>query len=245
MSLSVIILCKNEENNIERCLKSVEWADEIVVVDSYSNDSTLDICKKYTDNIYIKKWEGYGTQKQFALSKASKEWVLSLDADESLTSELSSSIKSIVCQKTSKVAYKITRKLFFLGKTMNYGRGKDKVLRLAKRKEVKFTGDVVHEKLIVSGRIGRTKGYIKHYSFKDIHDLVDRMNHYSSLSAKNNDQRKISNIFSAVIKSWWTFFYCYFLRLGFLDGSQGYVLSLSFAQGSFYRQVKLWQNKKF
>jgi glycosyltransferase involved in cell wall biosynthesis len=239
MSISVILICKNEEDNIKRCLDSVVWADEIIIVDAKSSDSTVEICKLYTDKIFVKEWCGYGPQKQFALSKATKKWVLSLDADEVVTSALRSSINKTICNPDSKDSYYLTRKLIVLGKAVYYGKGKDKVLRLAKTSTASFSSDLVHEKFLSSGSEANLSGFLEHHSFKNFSTMLNKINIYSSLGS--NKSKKNSNLFIAVCKSCWAFFYCYFLRLGFLDKSRGFILAWYFAQDSFCKQAKIWE----
>ena len=152
--LSVIVITKDEQDNIEDCLESVKWAEEIIIVDSGSTDKTEAICRKFTDNFYVKDWPGFGIQKQRSLELASREWVLSIDADERVTPELKSEIIDKITQNSNVGGYLIPRLSNYLGKDIYHaGWYPDYTLRLVKRKEVYFTRDIVHEKMIVDGRV--------------------------------------------------------------------------------------------
>lgn len=239
--ISVIIITKNEENDIRRCLESVKDFAEIIVVDSGSTDKTVDICKEYTDKVFYNAWPGFGKQKNHALSHATKKWVLSLDADEWLTSDLKDEILNTVSNTDSKDSFYIPRKSYYCGKLIRFGHWRgDKVLRLFRNGMGQFTNSLVHERLVVKGNIKTLKNYILHNSFVSHEDVLGKMDSYSSLMAKQKfDSGKSSNIFSAVVKGLWAFINSYVLRLGFLDGKEGFLLAFSFAEGTFYKYVKL------
>lgn len=240
-TLSVIIITKNEAEDIRQCLESVRWADEIIVLDSGSSDNTVEICKQYTDKVFATDWPGFGVQKNRALGKATMDWVLSLDADEWLSEELTQEIKHTIRQKESCDAYSFPRLSKFCGKYMHYGAWRhDKVLRLFKRGEAQFTNNLVHEKLVSNGTIGELKNTLYHDSFKNLEEVIRKMNHYSSASASTRFQAgKKTSLFAAIVHGVWTFLKCYFLQAGFLDGREGFILAVSNAEGSYYRYLKL------
>lgn len=243
--LSVIIVTKNEANNIGRCLESVKWAAEIVVVDSGSTDNTVAICQQYTDRIYQTDWPGFGQQKNRALDKATKEWVLSLDADEELSPALVMQIKQVLTKVDSADAYELKRQLIFLGKVIRYACGSDRNIRLFKRVSGRFTDDVVHERVMITGRVDNLTAPCWHYSFRDLNALLDKMNHYSFLGAKKQAGKgKRVFLLKAISHGWWTFARLYFISGGFLDGRAGFILAVSFAHGTYYRYLKLMYLQK-
>lgn len=238
--ISIIIITKNEAHNIEDCLKSVAWADEIVVVDAGSTDGTIDICRKYTAKVVVTGWPGYGIQKQRALELATSEWVLSLDADERVTPLLKQEILSAISQ-TAYDAFEISFSSQYCGKIIRFGDWwHDRQAVLFRRTKAHFSSSLVHESIEIQGRIGRLKGNIIHLTFPDLHTVLRKMNDYSSWSA---EQKKMQNqsggLLKAIMHGLWAFFRGYFLRLGFLDGREGFLLAVSNAEGTYYRYVKL------
>ena len=184
--LSVIVITKNEANNIRRCLESVKWADEIVIVDSGSTDNTIDICREYTDNVTQTTWHGYGQQKNIALTKATREWVLSPDADEQVSAALRDSMQKILQGEQYYDAYAIIkRSVVFLGKIIRYACGTDNSIRLFKRERGRFTDAMVHETVKIEGRVAKLSQPILHYSFADVAAVVEKMNRYTSLVAQH------------------------------------------------------------
>ncbi|MBS0358653.1 MAG: glycosyltransferase family 2 protein [Proteobacteria bacterium] len=246
-TLSIIIITKNEAKNIRRCLDSVKFADEIIIVDSGSTDETVNICKEYTNKIIVTEdWPGYGKQKGRALEQTTGDWVLSIDADEEVSDLLRQEIlKSI--QQTEVAAYSIPVRLIFYGREIKYAVGSDRHIRLFQRKRAKFTDDIIHEDIQVQGRIEKLSGFIYHYSFDSIDTLVAKMNKYTEMTADQKHQRgSYSSPWRAWISSVWIFIRLYFLKRGFLDGKRGLVLAFSFAEGAFYRHMKLnflWEKK--
>jgi glycosyltransferase involved in cell wall biosynthesis len=237
--LSVIIITKNEALNIRECLESVKWADEIIVVDSGSTDDTVAICHEYTAHIYSHDWPGFGVQKNRALSYATGEWVLSLDADERVTPELHAEIVAVI-NNGSLDGYEIPRLSSFCGRYMHHsGWYPDYVNRLFRRGHGRFTDDLVHERVIISGTLGRLKHNLLHESFRDLAQLLGKMNHYSSAGAEMMTQKgRDASLSQAIFHGLWAFIRSYFLRAGFLDGREGFMLAVSTAEGTYYRYVK-------
>jgi len=158
MSLSVIIIVKNEESSIRECLASVAWADEIIVLDSGSTDQTVAICKEYTDNVYETDWPGFGPQKNRTLQYATKEWVLSIDADERISYDLQTEIKRVIQMPRRYDAYSMPRRSNYCGRYMKHsGWWPDRVVRLFRRGKAHFSDDLVHERIIVEGKAGKLK----------------------------------------------------------------------------------------
>jgi len=244
--LSVIIITKNEAHNIEACLESVKWADEIIVVDSGSTDGTVDICHKYTDKILVTDWPGYGLQKQRALDRATGEWVLSLDADERIPPALQKEIQETIGSSPPANGFYLPRVSEYCGKAMRFGDWRnDRVLRLFRRTKGRFMTASVHEKILVQGTLGTLKHHIYHFSYPDMDVVIKKMNDYSSLTAAQKKEKNATGgIFKALLHGLWSFTRGYFLRFGFLDGREGFLLAVSNAECSYYRYVKMMYLKK-
>ena len=240
--LSVVIITYNEENNIGQCLESVEWADEIVVVDSLSTDRTVDIAKDYTDKIYPRAWEGYGKQKKYAVGQASNRWVLSLDADERITDELKLEIIEVLgADQITISGYEIPRKAFFGDTWVRHGGWyPDYVLRLFRKDQGCFSERLVHETVEISGSAGRLKHCIEHYPYRSISDFVVRMERYSTLSAQvyYQEGRRVG-WFETILRSWFTFIQMILLQRGFLDGVLGFELACFYSFYTFLKYAKL------
>lgn len=240
-SLSVIIITKNEAKNITACLESVKFADEIIVLDSGSTDETVQICLRYTQAVFQVDWPGYGEQKNRAIQKCNKDWVFSIDADEVVSQELAKAIQKVISMDNSFNAYSIRRKSTYCHQFMYHGDWRnDYSIRLFRRKEAKFKALPVHEELIVNGKIGVLKEPLLHYSFTNLEEVLNKLNHYSTLGAEyKQSQGKKSSLFKAITHSAWTFLRGYLLRGGFLDGKKGFMLAVSNAEGCYYRYLKL------
>jgi glycosyltransferase involved in cell wall biosynthesis len=245
--LSVIIIAKNEEANIRRCLESVKWAEELIVLDSGSEDSTVAIAREYTDKVYSTDWQGYGLQKQRALALATGDWVLNLDADESVDSELQADIKRAIATDSAD-AYRIPISMNFYGNPLRFSSSPQRHVRLFKREGARYSNDIVHEKIVLpeGARIAKIKKSIMHHSFQDVSHALTKINRYSSYSAKIKIEKNKRNGFTkTLLGTAWMFFRCYVLQRGFLDGKPGFLFAVFNAQGTFYRGIKqLYQDSK-
>ncbi|HEY6436217.1 MAG TPA: glycosyltransferase family 2 protein [Ignavibacteriaceae bacterium] len=244
--ISVIVITKDEEKNISECLKSVEWADEIIVVDSESTDKTIELAKNFTDKIFNRKWEGYVSQKRYALNLAKNEWVLSLDADERITSELKDEILNLDPGHYS--GFKIRRKNFLLKKEItSSGWEKDYQLRLLKKENANLSDRLVHEKFIVDGQMETLNNPMLHYTFSSFSDYLNKINYYTSLKAQELYKKKKGiggwTIFSHTVSAFFSFF---IMRRGYRDGVYGLIISLLHSVSTMMNYIKLWemQNKK-
>jgi glycosyltransferase involved in cell wall biosynthesis len=244
--ISVTVITKNEEKNISECLKSVDWADEIIVVDSESNDKTVELAKQFTDKIFIRKWEGYVLQKKFALSLARNEWVLSLDADERITPELKDEILKLSPGEYS--GFKIRRKNFLMDKEItSCGWEKDYQLRLFRKDKTNLNERLVHEKFITEGKIGTLKNAMLHYTFSSFDEYLSKINYYTSLKAQElfGKKNRVNGwtIFSHTVSAFFAFF---IIRRGFKDGVYGLIISLLHSVSTMMNYIKLWelQNRK-
>jgi glycosyltransferase involved in cell wall biosynthesis len=241
-NISVIIITKNEAHNIRSCLESVSWADEIIVVDSGSSDDTVNICKTLGAQVHVTAdWPGFGIQKNRALSYATCEWVLSLDADERVTPELHSEIDSAVNNPHGHSGFRIPRLSSFCGRYMRHsGWHPDFVTRLFRRGSARFSDDLVHESLIVDGSVGKLRQSLLHETFRDLDELLEKINQYSTAGALTlSKKNKTATLKMAVARAVWAFFRTYILRAGFLDGREGFMLAVSTAESTYYRYAKL------
>ncbi|MBI2295927.1 MAG: glycosyltransferase family 2 protein [Betaproteobacteria bacterium] len=242
MSLSVIVISRNNEATIRRCLESVAWADEIVVVDSGSTDRTLDICRGLGVPVHqTPDFPGHGPQKNRALDRATHEWVFSLDSDEWVTPELRSEIERAMASPGDKVAFMMPRRSSFCGRFMRHsGWWPDYVTRLFRRGAARFSEDHTHDRLIVTGPRGRLRQPVMHEAVTDLDQMLAKINMYSTTSAAmfHRDGRRAS-LATALLHGGWAFVRTYFLRLGFLDGREGFMLAVINAENSYYRYVKL------
>ncbi len=248
LKLSAYVITFNEKDKITDCLESIKWADEIVVLDSFSTDGTVVICRKYTDKIVQKKFEGFGKLRNDALEACSNDWILSIDADERCTEEL----KSEVLQKLEKGpdadAYYVPRKSHFLGKWIKHcGWYPDyRQPQFFNKKKMKYTLQMVHETFVLDGKLSYLKGHALQFPFLNLDQYLRKMERYSSLRAgemfKAGKKFKLHN---AVINPLAMFFRMYIAKLGFLDGKTGLILSMLYANYTLLKYVKLWelQNK--
>ena len=239
--LSIILITKNEAANIRACLESVQWADEVIVVDSGSTDDTVAICRDLGAQVHAHDWPGFGVQKNRALGYASKDWVLSLDADERVTPELRADIERAMQAAHAADAYLVPRLSNYCGRFMRHsGWYPDLLPRLFRRGKARFSDDLVHERLIVEGATGELQGLLLHYAFDDLEEVLHKINQYSSAGARMMQQRgRRATLTGAVLRGMWSFARTYVLRGGFLDGCEGFMLAVSNAEGTYYRYLKL------
>ncbi len=238
--LSAIIIAKNEAMNIRRCLSSLDWVDEIIVLDSGSTDNTVAIAREYTKNVYVTDWQGYGVQKQRALARATSTWILNIDADEEVSEPLKHAILAIMRDDTYD-ACKIPIRMCFFDKVLRFSSSPTRHARLFRREGAHFSADIVHEKIVLpaSFKVKQLKAPLYHHSYRDISHVIEKLNRYSSYSAKIRIQaNKSANIWQTSLSALWMFFRCYCLQAGFLDGKEGFVLALMNAHGTFYRGIK-------
>ena len=247
MTISICIICFNEEHNIRRCLESSTWADEIIVVDSMSQDKTVTIAREYTDMVYQKAWPGYMEQKNFALSKANGVWILSLDADEQVTPELRDEILAELSKPDAKDGYRIPRRSFYQGRWINHsGFYPDKQLRLFRSAKGCWTGGRVHEKVEINGTLGELRSDLLHYPYKGvISGQLQTVNSFSSLFAQDmHEKGKRYHPLLLLLRPVLKFLEVYVFKFGFLDGVAGLVIAVSSAYAMFVRYVKLRELEK-
>jgi len=242
MSISVIIITKNAGTMIRRCLESVAWADETIVVDSGSTDDTAEICREAGAQLTVNSdWPGFGPQKNRALDLATGDWVFSIDADEWVTPELHAEILATIGNDAVAQAYAIPRRSSFCGRYMKHsGWWPDYVVRLFRRGSARFSEDQAHERLVVTGQIRKLKQPLMHEAITNMDQMLGKMNMYSTASARDLHTRgRRASLGTALLHGGWAFFRTYILRRGFLDGREGFILAVANAEGSYYRYIKL------
>ena len=240
-SLSVIVITKNEEAVIRRCLESVQWAGELIVMDSGSTDRTLEIAAELNAKIHVNPdWRGPGPQRSRAIAHATKDWVLALDADEWVTPGLRDEIRAVL-ENPRHVAYRIPRLSSFCGRFMRHGGWwPDYVARLFRRGSARYSDGLVHDHLLVEGSRGTLKQHLLHEAFCDLEEVLGKMSGYSTPGAiMLHQQNRKASLATAIGHGLWTFFRTYVLRAGFLDGREGFMLAVSNAEGTYYKYLKL------
>jgi glycosyltransferase involved in cell wall biosynthesis len=244
--LSVIVITKNEAQRLAQCLRSVPFADEIVVVDSGSSDDTVAVARAHGARVIeTTDWPGFGPQKNRALDAASGRWVLSLDADEWLSDELAQQVRQVVeapLSDAAPAAYLVPRLSSFCGQWMRHsGWYPDRIERLFQRGKARFSNNLVHERLQVEGAVAALGGHLMHDSIPTLHIAVDKMNRYSTGRAEDllREGRR-GGLGRALGHGLWAFLRTYFLKRGFLDGRLGLVLAINNAEASYYRYLKMW-----
>ena len=242
MQLSVIVITRNEISNIANCLQSVDFADEVLVLDNASTDGTADAARQWGAKVAISPdWPGFGPQKNRVLDLAKGVWVLSLDADERVTPELKAEILATI-SSTSQASFALPRLSSYCGQYILYsGWNPDFVVRLFRRGTARFSEDLVHERLLSTGSVAKLKSPLIHLSFPDFESVLDKVNRYSTAGAASLALKgSTSSVWEALVRGAWAFFRTYILRRGFLDGQLGLALALSNAEGTYYRYAKRW-----
>ncbi len=241
--ITATIITFNEEENIRGALESVKWADEIVVVDSGSCDATVEICREYTDRVFHNPWPGHIEQKNFAVSRASGDWIISIDADERVTPALAEEIKRAV-ENPSADAYSIPRRAFYLGRWINHsGWYPDRKVRLFRKDRGRWSGVNPHDKVAVQGRVGKLKGDILHYTYRNISSHVGAMNSFTDISSRELLHRGKGRMSDMLLRPLWAFIKKYFIKQGFRDGVPGFIIAVSTGYYVFLKYAKLWELK--
>jgi glycosyltransferase involved in cell wall biosynthesis len=239
-SLALIVITRNEEQLISECLRSSSICDEIIVVDSFSTDRTVEIALGLGARVFQRKFEGYIRQKQFALEQATADWVLSLDADEQLTHGLRQEIEATICGTQPAAGYKIRRILYQLDHYYARATYPDFHLRLFRRAAAKFGGIEPHGKVLVTGAVKRLRKPILHFSYADVADHVATINRLTTQSAAEARYHRMTPI-RMVANPAWRFFNFYLLRGGFLEGTHGLYASIAAAFYVFLKYAKVYE----
>ena len=245
--ISATVITYNEEQNIRRCLESLAWADEIVVVDSMSADRTVGICREFGAKVIQRPWPGHVRQKNFAMEQASHQWVISLDADEQLSAPLKEEIMALreseALGKKGIAGYYMPRRTQYLGQWINHcGWYPDRKLRLFDKTRCRWGGDDPHDSIICDGRTDCLKGDILHYSFPGISSHLATIDNFTTIAARGlKAANRKASLWDIVLRPPFTFFKMYVLSMGFLDGLPGLAVCVLSACHVFVKYVKLWE----
>lgn len=240
--ISIAIITKNEEKNLLACLQSVDFAAQIVVVDSGSTDDTVNIASDFGCDVYVEPWQGFGSQKQFAIDQCRNHWIFVLDADERIPRDTAQAIKEIILNPlTSAAGFSFPRKNFFQGRWIKHaGWWPDRVIRLFRRGAGRMTPSKVHEAVEVNGLVEYLIYPIEHYTESDMGKIIQKIDHYSTLGAEEAfTEGKTASLWEAAFRAKLSFLHNYFFRCGFLDGPQGLTLAFTDAVNKFFKYAKL------
>ena len=234
----------NEERNISRCLRSLTWCDEIVVVDSLSTDRTVELCRAFTERVYAHTWLGYIGQKNLIRGMASHPWILFVDADEEVSPELRDEIiRELEANDGSIAGYQFPRMVNYIGRWIRHGEWyPDLKLRLFLKDRGRSGGQEPHDQVLVNGPVKVLKGHLWHYTYDDLHDHLETMNRFSSITAQEKRRaesgfRWLDFLFRPPLR----FLKAFVLRRGFLDGRRGFLIALISAFGVAMKYAKLWE----
>lgn len=242
--LSVYVIAYNDEPNIRACLRSVSWADELIVVDSHSSDATEKISLEFTDKVYQHEFKGFGQLRNEAVAHTSYDWVFSLDTDERATPELRDEIRRLLEDGPEADAYFVPRRNYFLGRWIHHcGWYPDyRQPQLFRKGRMRYRNDLVHEGFEVDGRLGYLKEHVLQYPFRDLNHFLMKQDRYSSLMARRMTQEgRRFRVHQLLTHPHFTFIKMYLVRGGFLEGAPGLILSSLYAYYTFIKYAKLWE----
>jgi len=241
--LSVVVVTLNEAERLRACLESVAWADEIVVVDAESDDKTATIAREFTDRVVVRPWPGYAAQKNTAIELATGDWILSLDADEVVSTELAADVGRILTANGPADGYAVPRRNIFWGRWVRHGGlYPDWQVRLFRRTRGRFAARAVHESVSVDGRVERLAGHLEHRSYRDLGDFLARADRYATLAATEAvAQGRRAGVGDLVLRPLGRFVVMYVVRGGFLDGWRGFLLASLYAYYVLIRAAKIWE----
>jgi (heptosyl)LPS beta-1,4-glucosyltransferase len=242
-SISVTVITRNEAADIDRALKSVAWADELIVVDSMSTDDTVAIARQHTDRVIVREWPGYAAQKNYAASVASHDWILSLDADERVTPELAAEITSTLTGAPPCNGYRMPRVTWHLGRWIRTTDWyPDDQLRLYDRREAEWIGRHVHESVSVGGPVGSLRGELQHFAYRNIADHLETIDRYSTYAARQmREKGRRARVLDLAVHPPLAFLRNYAIHGGFRDGVPGFIISSMNAYYVFLKFAKLWE----
>ncbi|MGE4133150.1 MAG: glycosyltransferase family 2 protein [Bdellovibrionales bacterium] len=244
-SLSLVVITRNAEGHIARCLRSVPFAVDVVVLDNGSTDRTLEIAKELGARTFVEEWRGFGPQKRRATELAKTDWVLNLDADEALSEESQAEIQNWLRSEKAHPAYAFPRLSYHMGRWIRHGGWyPDRQIRLYDRRQANWSQDVLHEK-VQAASVGRLKNPIHHWVFKDLTDQVNTNNRYSSLGAeKLASSKRRFWLIHLIVKPKIKFLETYIWKRGFLDGMPGFIIAVGAAYSVFLKWAKLWEKQR-
>jgi glycosyltransferase involved in cell wall biosynthesis len=242
--ISACVIAYNEEAKIRRCLQSLTWCDEIVVVDSFSTDRTVEICREFTSRVYQREWLGYVGQRNLVREISNHSWILFLDSDEEVSPGLRDEILAEFERGTGAyLGYEFPRQVYYLGKWIQHGEWyPDVKLRLFKKAHGRTEGQEPHDRVVVNGPVKRLKHAVWHYTYDDMHDHVETLNRFSTITAQQKFVQGYPFRWTdLLLRPPLRFLKGYFLRGGFLDGTHGLMIALLSAFGALMKYGKLWE----
>jgi glycosyltransferase involved in cell wall biosynthesis len=245
--LSVVVVTLNEGERIRACLESAAWADELIVVDAESHDKTAAVARELTDHVFVRPWPGFAAQKNFGVARARGDWILSLDADETVSATLRDEITAIVARSGAHAGYAVPRRNVFWGRWIRHGGlYPDWQLRLFQRGRGRFVERSVHESVAVDGSVGRLAGHLEHRSYRDVADFLERADRYSTLAADEwaASGRPCRPLLDLVVRPLGRFLGMYVVRAGFLDGWRGFLLAVLYGYYVLMRSAKIWERMR-
>lgn len=240
--ISALAITYNEEEHIERFIKSLSFADEIIIVDSNSTDRTVLLAEQLAVKVYKRDFDNFSSQKNFALEQASHEWILFFDLDEVISNELANEIQAKISSKTDFSAFMVKRNFYFMGKHIKYsGFQNDAVVRVFKKSDCTYGDNLVHETLEVKGKTETLINKSDHYSYKTFDAYNEKLTRYSKLQAEMLYRKNVRpKFYHFTLRPLWRLFHQYVIKLGFLDGKEGFILAYLSAFGVFKRYLFLW-----
>ena len=247
--LSAVILTKNEERYVRNALESVKWADEIVIIDDMSTDATRGICRGYTDKIFTKELINFSDQREYGISKASYEWVLFLDADDQLSPQLQEEIRQMLATGTEYNGFMLMRISSYLGKWIAHCGWRSPLLLLFRKNKARIDGRLIHEKILIDGKVGLLKNMVYHHSYDDLSEHIVKLDFYTRLEAeelwkKGVRLKSFEYVLYLFAKPVFSFLRKYFGYQGYREGIRGFLISVMTALVVLLSYAKLWEKQK-
>lgn len=242
--ISACVIVYNQEHKLRRCLESIRWCTEIVVLDSFSTDKTVDVAKEFTDRVYQQQWLGYVGQRNTVRDLAKHKWLLFMDADEEMSPALRDEIIAGFTEGTGEyLGYEFPRQVYYLGKWIRHGEWyPDVKLRLFNKEFGRTEGEEPHDRVVVHGPVKRLKHPIWHYTYDDVVDHLNRLNRYSTITAQQRyAQGGRFHRANLILHPFFRFIKGYILRGGFLDGTHGLIIASIASFGAFLKYAKQWE----
>lgn len=245
MGVTACVITFNEQENIKDCLESVAWTDEIVVVDSFSADKTVQICKRYTNRVFQRAWSGFLDQKSFAVMQASNDWILSIDADERTSQSLRDEIIEELKFNNDANGYYVPRRTYYLGRWINHGGWYPNYqLRLFRKDKGKWTGEKLHEKVTVVGKTKVLRNDLLHFAYRDLSDQLRTIDQFSQVSAEIMREKGVRvTPFHLLFRPPIKFLETYIYKQGFRDGVPGLINAIAYSFYMFMKYAKTWEGE--
>jgi len=242
IKISALAICYNEAEHVANYVEQLAFADEVIFIDSYSTDDTVERAKALGVRVIQRKFDDFSTQRNFALAQATHDWVLFFDLDEEIPEALSCEIQALCLEPPVADAFEVRRRFFFFGKFLRFsGWRNDRVVRMFNKHKAQYNGDLVHEKLLVKGKTATLKNSLAHYSYTDFDRYNEKLTQYSKLQAQQlYAQGKRPTCYHFFIRPWYRFWKQYVWQGGFLDGKAGFIVSYVHAFAVFKRYLQLW-----